>query len=100
MIFQRNVESWTHGRKKNVPPTSFISYHVFNSRAMDPDSGSTFIFPPGSGSRRKKFKIITKKNAKKLVSVLRVIIMLSTFLSKFEQAPLLFTFEKSFTCFL
>ena len=47
-------------------PVHSISNHV-QFRAVDPDPHeSTFIFPPGSGSRRVKFEGKNRKNARKM----------------------------------
>ena len=53
------------------------------SRAVDPH-GSTFIFPPGSGSRRKKISTKNGKFFRKLI----IIASLFNFESKFLQVSL------------
>ena len=47
---------------------------IVHTRAVNPDPhGFVFIFPPGPGSRRVKFKNNYRKNARKLVIIVILI---------------------------
>ena len=74
----------------------FIRPLIGSSSELWNGSGSAWIVPPGSGSRRVNLKKNNRQNAMKLVPV---IIIISLKLSKFGPAPWFSTCEQSIWVF-